>query len=229
MEMKTSRSREEDEKLDRLKKGFYLVICADYQMSKLLPNWGYSPQPGSTYYLQKLSHDIFGIVNHSDNSSVIYLFDERCGPKNTDNTVSYLTHYLSKVPAWVRKVHIYLDNACSTNKNQYTMGWASEMVQQGRFDVLRISFLIAGHSKFSPDLLFSKVAQAFNRSDVFTTEELGALAEQHASVIIDDGTNVYKWRNLLSKKYSALPGIRSHHDFIFARNPGADVQLRYGW
>ena len=43
---------------------FTLVLSADYQMQKLVPYWGFSPQPGSTYYLQKLSHDIFGIVDH---------------------------------------------------------------------------------------------------------------------------------------------------------------------
>ncbi len=41
-------------------------------MSKMVPHWGYSPQPGSTYYLQKLSHDILGIVNHSNDQSAIY-------------------------------------------------------------------------------------------------------------------------------------------------------------
>ena len=54
------------------KHSFTLVISADYQMSKLIPHWGYSPQPGSTYYLQKLSHDIFGIVDHHENKSVVY-------------------------------------------------------------------------------------------------------------------------------------------------------------
>ena len=66
-----------------------------------------------------------------------------------------------------------MDNACSTNKNFYSVGWASEMVQQGKFDFIRISFLIAGHTKFVPDLLFSKVSQSFSKSDIFTTTELG--------------------------------------------------------
>ena len=57
-------SHEEDEG-KVLKQNFTLVISADYQMSKLVPHWGLSPQPASTYYLQKLSHDIFGIVDHS--------------------------------------------------------------------------------------------------------------------------------------------------------------------
>lgn len=43
---------------------FTLVLSADYQMSKLLPYWGSSPQPSSTYYMQKVSYDLLGIVDH---------------------------------------------------------------------------------------------------------------------------------------------------------------------
>ena len=42
----------------------------------------------------------------------------------------------------------------STNKNCFTMSWAFEMVQQNVLDLVRVSFMIAGHTKFSPDLLF---------------------------------------------------------------------------
>lgn len=41
-----------------------LVVSTDYRMRKLVPHWEYSPQPGSTYYLQKLSHDLWE-SNHS--------------------------------------------------------------------------------------------------------------------------------------------------------------------
>ena len=40
-------------------------------MQKLVPYWGISPEPGSTYYLQKLSYDLFGIVDHRDESSAV--------------------------------------------------------------------------------------------------------------------------------------------------------------
>ena len=41
-------SPEEEEELSRLKQLFSLTTGADYQMSKLVPSWGMSPQPGST-------------------------------------------------------------------------------------------------------------------------------------------------------------------------------------
>lgn len=91
------------------------------------------------------------------------------------------------------------------------------MVQQCNLSVLRISFLVAGHTKFAPDLLFSTISQSYNRSDVFTTEELKQVVSTHATVVVDDGHIVCDWRDKLTK-YTKLPGICSLHDFIFVKN-----------
>ena len=114
LERKENRSSEEQQILDGLKHSFPLVISADYQMNKLLSHWGESPQPGSTYYLQKVSYDIFGVIDHRDATGHCYLFSECIGPKNTDHTVSYIFHYLrstNNVPGWVKRVYLFLDNA----------------------------------------------------------------------------------------------------------------------
>jgi len=218
---KKSNLNEEAQKLECLKNKFNLVCSADYQMGKLIPYWGFTAQPSSTYYLQKLNHDVFGIINHASNSSSVYVFDERVGPKNTDHTISYLSNFFLKLPDWVRRIHLFLDNTSSTNKNCYLMASASELIQQGKLSFFRVSFLIAGHTKFAPDLLFSKIAQSYNKNDVFTTQELAEIISQYASVTIDDGKIVCDWRSSM-EKYSKLPGIRSLHDFVFTRNTVED-------
>lgn len=215
LEAKSNLEQDEEEELEVLKRSFNLVLSVDYQMSKLVPYWGLSDQPGSTYYLQKLSHDVYGIVNHGANKSTVYLFNERVGPKNTDHSISYLTHYISQLPDWIKRVHIFMDNTSCTNKNCFTMAWALEMVSQGKLQFVRISFLLAGHTKFAPDLIFAKIAQSYNRSDVFSTEDLAEVITPHADVVIDQGEIVHDWRNSLSMKYSKLPGIRGLHDFVF--------------
>ena len=111
-----------------------------------------------------------------------------------------------------------MDNACSANKNCYAMAWAIEMVQQEKLDFIWISFMIAGHTKFAPVLLFSKVSQPFSRSDGFSTKELVEVAGQFATVTHDEGNVVRQWRTNL-ERYSKFPGIRDKHDFIFVRNP----------
>ena len=84
----------------------------------------------------------------------MYVFDETVGPKTTDHTVSYITEYLQhNLPVWLRLVHIFFDNAGSTNKNFYLTSWSMEIVQQKVLDFINISFLIAGHTKFTVDQL----------------------------------------------------------------------------
>ena len=186
-------------------------------MQKLVPYWGISPQPGSTYYLQKLSYDLFGIVDHKDESSAVYIFDERVGTKTADHTISYILHYLKsagKVPSWVTRLHVFLDNAGSTNKNQYLMSSCMELVQHCALQYLRISFMVPGHTKFAPDLLFSQIAKSYYKSDVFNETDLQLVVEQFSFVMIDNGGIVRTWREKVGEKYSNLSGIRDLHDFL---------------
>lgn len=227
LEEKSSLSQTDADKLNALKHQFTLVISADYQQAKLVPHWGRTAQPGQTYYFQKISHDIFGIVDHRIDQNSIYLFDKTIGPKNTDHTISFLESYLQSVRLaypWINRVCIFLDNACSTNKNRYLFAWCIEMVSSNKIDHIHVSFMVAGHTKFAPDRLFSAVAHTYNTSDVFNISELKAVCLRHASTHVEDGSGVFHWRELLHSKYTELPGIRFYHDFLTVKTPsGATV------
>ena len=58
-------------------------------MQKLVPHWGHSPQPGSTYYLQNLIY-----LDYRDDSAPLYIFDETVGHKTADHTISYILQFL---------------------------------------------------------------------------------------------------------------------------------------
>ena len=143
------------------------------------------------------------------------------GPKNTDHTISLLTHYIRALPSWIKRIHVFLDNTGSTNKNAYFMGWAMEMVQQKILDYLRISFLIAGHTKFDVDRLFSVTAKSYNAADVFNSQELTQVMSQSENItaVLENGRLIQNWREKVTIKYSKLPGIRDLHDFVMVRSP----------
>ena len=84
-----ARTAQQTAELAALKHAFTLVLSSDYQQAKLIPFWGRSEQPGSTYYLQKVSIDVFGFVDHRSEGKYIHLFDERISPKK------YRPHYIS--------------------------------------------------------------------------------------------------------------------------------------
>ena len=188
IEMSLTRDTDEEEELTRLCYLFSLTNSTDYQNVQVGSKLGYvTTARHYVLFTKTYSHDIFGIVEHATGKSRVYIFDERLGPKNSDHTISYLHHYLSDIPSWIRRIPIFLDDAGGTNKNMYTMAWAMEMVQhKKKINIVRISFIIAGHAKVSVDQLFSQIAQSFNKSDV-STAELGKVAEPYASVIIDQG------------------------------------------
>lgn len=79
---------------------------------------------------------------------------------------------------------------------------------------LQISFLIAEHTKFSPDLLLSKIAQTYHESDVFNTNELGDIVSRYATVAIADGTMVGGVSLLSIRNYL----VRSSHHFLFVKH-----------
>ena len=98
----------------------------------------------------------------------------------------------------------------------YLFSWGMDIASQRKVQYIRFAFMIAGHTKFSPDRLFSQVVNSYNRKDLFTISELEELCLLHATTRIEDGTLVLKWRDVLGVKYSDLPGTRKLHDFLIA-------------
>ena len=117
-------------------------------------------------------------------------------PKN------YRPHYLFSISAReqglhrlsINKVSVYfLDNAGSTNKNQFLFSWGMEVVEQRKLDHLCFCFLVAD-TKFAPDHLFALVANAYNRADVFTADELLGVCQSFCNTTIKSEANVLDWR-----------------------------------
>ena len=98
------------------------------------------------------------------------------------------------------------------------MAWGQELVQQSILQYVCFTFMIAGHTNFSVDRLFSCITQGNNKSDTFTVEELAEVIQQHATTFIEDGTLVCTWRTKLGAKYTTLPGITDFHDFFIIKN-----------
>ena len=120
----------------------------------------------------------------------------------------------------------FMDNASSTNKNKYLMAATYEVVQQEILNFCRVSFMVAGHTKFAPDQMFAQIARAYYSSDIFNEKELCTVVGRHATVIMDNGRIVRSWREVVSEKYSNLPGIRDLHDFLALRNPGFSAIMK---
>jgi len=209
--------------LQKLKNQIIFSISLDYQQSKLTPHWGASAQPSETYYLRKLSHNIFGIVDHTLIKNALYVFDERvAGSKNADTTISLVDHYIhQKLPLWARHLCLFMDNG-ATNKNQFIIQWAMELIERCDYDTIRMCFFVPGHGKNDVDRLFARISHAFNINDVFISDHLLTLIQDTigptSTCIHADNRDIVNWKNLLSTKYTSLKDIKSYRDFLIKRN-----------
>ena len=77
--------------------------------------------------------------------------------------------------------------------------------------------MIAGHTKFNVDRLFSKITISYNQSDIFNVDDLATVAGMHVTIDAD-GNIVRQWREKLEHKFTKLPGIRSLHDFVTVKH-----------
>ena len=62
------------------------------------------------------------------------------------------------------------------------MGSIYEIVERGIFSFFRMSFMIAGHTKFCPDRLFGLLAKSFHSYEVFNEEQFLCVYGQHANI-----------------------------------------------
>ena len=231
-ELQKSKSKKGKTELRELKGQITFSLSLDWQQSKLTPNWGFSAQPSETYYFRKLSHNIFGIVDHTLEKNAVYVLDERAGgAKNADITISMIDNYLSNhIPSWARHICLFMDNG-ATNKNQFMIQWAMELVERGDYDSIRICFFVPGHGKNDVDRLFSRISHAYDHNDVFVTSHLLALIQDiigpTGTCIHADNRNIVNWKDLLAKKYVPFKDIKSYRDFFIGNNVKGKIGVHY--
>jgi len=227
-ELQKRKSKTDKTNLQELEGQIVFSLSLDYQQSKLTPHWGFSAQPSETYYLRKLSHNIFGIVDHTLAKDVVYVLDERAGgAKNADITISLVDHYIYRnLPSWARHLCLFMDNG-TTNKNQFIIQWAMELVERRDYDSIRLCFFVPGHGKSDADRLFSRISHAFDNNDVFVTSQLLTLIRDTlaptGTCIQASNRDIVDWKNLLTKKYAPMKNIKSYRDFSVKRNAKGKV------
>ena len=95
---------------------------------------------------------------------------------------------------------------------------------------ITISFLPAGHTKFSPDTCFGLLKQKFRRTDVDSLDDFAKVVNQSAMVNTSQlvGTAngevivpTYDWTSYFATTYKKIIGIKKYHHFNFdATSPG---------
>ncbi len=100
---------------------------------------------------------------------------------------------------------------------------------------ITMSFMLVGHTKFSPDWCFGLLKQSFRRTFVSSLQNLADVVTQSADVNevqlvgTQEGTPVvpmYDWTTFLGERCRKVPKMKSYHHFIFASSTPGVVTLK---
>ena len=91
---------------------------------------------------------------------VNYLIDEAVNTgKGANNIISMLHHFLQTHNLGEANLHVHCDNCSGQNKNRFMMQYLCWRVMAGSNKSITVSFLIVGHTNFSPDWCFGLFKQ----------------------------------------------------------------------
>lgn len=98
---------------------------------------------------------IFGVHAEAGPWQVNYLTDESvsCG-KGANVVISYLHHFFAEYASGETNVHLNADNSAGQNKNNLKLFYLAYRVACGLHKSVHLQFMLAGHTKFSPDWCF---------------------------------------------------------------------------
>ena len=188
-------------------------------------------QPGPMYFLTPRKCAIFGVCCESLPRQVNYLIDEAVDMgKGSNAIVSMLHHFFAHHGLGEKTVHLHADNCGGQNKNATMVQYLLWRVMTGLHTEITLSFMIPGHTKFSPDWCFGLLKKRYRRTKVGGLTDLVTVVNESASVNVaqptgrEDGSPIvatYNWQDYFSTFCTKVKGIKKLHHVRFSSSPGA--------
>ena len=105
----------------------------------------------------------------------------------------------------------------------------------GLHSKITLSFLIVGHTKFSPDWCFGLLKQRFRRTNVGCLDDIAAVVDSSARVNVpqlvgtqegDINVQCYDWARMFAPHFSKLKNIKKYQHFSFDSSTPGIIQFR---
>lgn len=150
-------------------------------------------QPGPIFFKTPRKSGLFGINCEAFGRRVNFVINEaQCRGKGANVVISYLHFYLEIYRLGETGLFLHADKCCGQNKNSTLMMYLKWHCMTGCNNNIRLSFLISGHTKFSPNGGFGLIG---GRGEV--PQNKSRLPERyhrrHQLLICDSGSG--KWRH----------------------------------
>ena len=172
---------------------------------------------------------IFGVCCESLPRQVNHLIDEAVDMGKGSNAIgSMLHHFFEHHGLGEKMVHLHADNCGGQNKNAIMVQYLLWRVMTNQHTEVTLSFMIPGHTKFSPDWCFG-LLKKYRRTKVGGLSDLCGVVNDSAAVNIaqptglEDGSVVptYDWQEYFSRFFTKVKGIKKlHHIRFSSSSPG---------
>ena len=128
------------------------TLTFDFQQNLPLPH----VPVGDVCYLHQLWLYVFGVHNCGTNDVAMYCWPETVAKCGSDEVISCLYHVISQLPPTVTTLRLFSDGCGGQNKNMNVMRFLFCLVAQGRFQQIRHTFPVTGHSFLPNDRDFGR-------------------------------------------------------------------------
>ena len=130
-------------------------------------------QVGPIYFKTPRTAQLFGICCEALPRQVNYLIDEGDFPsKGADTVISMLHHFFTCYGLGERHLMLTSDNCTGQNKNNAVLHYLLYRTIAGLHAKIDWSFMLVGHTKFSPDAYFGLLKKKYRRSRAYTYKQL---------------------------------------------------------
>ncbi|RGB22609.1 hypothetical protein C1646_775819, partial [Rhizophagus diaphanus] len=191
-----------------------------------------------TYFKSLYNIQVFGICEDAFPIQQNYLIkEEESIGKGANAVISFVHNYFSLHGLGETKLVIHADNCAGQNKNNAMIMYLVWRVASGLHSQITYSFMVAGHTKFSPDGFFGLLKLKLQRSEVDNLDDLVEVIEKltirgfnKVQTIYDKNKNrvvhFYNWTEFLSKYFKSIPNILQYHHFILHKDNIGKVEVK---
>ncbi|XP_064390673.1 uncharacterized protein LOC135338462 isoform X2 [Halichondria panicea] len=178
-------------------------------------------QPGPIYFLTPRKCAVFGIACEAIPRQINFLCDEAgdCG-KGANTVISQLHYFFEHHSLGEKEVYLHADNCTGQNKNNAMIQYLAWRVLTKRHTKITLSFLVVGHTKFTPDWCFGLFKRLYRRTSIGSLKDMSQVVERSAVcnevqlVVGDDGEVIvptYDWTDFFATSFKKLPSLKKYH------------------
>ncbi len=192
-------------------------------------------QRGKEYFKQARKCMLFGVTCESISRSVLFFLDEQeYVGKGANTVISFVDTFFNYHGLGEKRVWLHADNCVGQNKNNILMWYLAWRVMNGLHHDITISFMLTGHTKFSPDSTFGLYKLCYRKNNIDSLYEAIDCCKKatNKSTIVphvygehlglkEPKIDFRNWSAFLKKHFKEIPNITKINSFYFsAKNPG---------